>query len=400
MEHTNRSFRPPIGSLAMKGNTIFIKLVFYLTFILPSIAQSESQTDPYTLTAKLIKDGYYERAREKLANVVPINEDENQKKHTLLGLISLYEKKFQEAISWFDKAHNKSDPKRSDPYLPLYKAQANFGLKKYKKTIHWTRTAQHLKPEIPSLFLMEARSYFHLKQYQNAWQTLKDGRKIHPDRMDLFQEQVTLMVNLGMYQSSESFAIEELIRHFDTPGGFVDISKVYSRTRAFEQSKHLLEYANIRFSGNIAIRTQLAIVYYKLGQALTAAYIFEQVAQKNPKFYLEASELYLKSRRLYKALSLNSKITDPKDRLKQRLAIYLKLGFFERGLALEPDLVRHDLIQDEQIRYALAYANFKGGYFKRAELGLSLLKDPSLFQKALALRETIMSCNVKPWKCF
>jgi hypothetical protein len=57
------------------------------------------------------------------------------------------------------------------------------------------------------------------------------------------------------------------------------------------------------------------------------------------------------------------------------------------------------LLEDEDLRYAVAYALFKTGEFGAAEEHLSALNRPDLFRKAAELRRAIQDCVEDSWKC-
>ncbi len=57
------------------------------------------------------------------------------------------------------------------------------------------------------------------------------------------------------------------------------------------------------------------------------------------------------------------------------------------------------LIDDEDLRYAIAYAQFKTGEFDAAERHLALLSRPDLFRKAAELRRAMQDCRGDRWKC-
>jgi hypothetical protein len=66
---------------------------------------------------------------------------------------------------------------------------------------------------------------------------------------------------------------------------------------------------------------------------------------------------------------------------------------------MEGDLLRTGLMDEEDIRYALAYAIFKSGDFDKAEAHLQTLTRPDLFRKAAELRRAIQDCSEDQWKC-
>ena len=66
---------------------------------------------------------------------------------------------------------------------------------------------------------------------------------------------------------------------------------------------------------------------------------------------------------------------------------------------MEIPLRRVGLMEDEDLRYALAYALFKTGDFDGAERHLAALTRPDLFRKAAELRSAIQDCAEDSWKC-
>jgi hypothetical protein len=81
------------------------------------------------------------------------------------------------------------------------------------------------------------------------------------------------------------------------------------------------------------------------------------------------------------------------------MALLLELENFEQAAAMETPLYRNGLLEDEDLRYALAYAQFKIGAFDLAETNLAQLTRPDLFRKAAELRRAIEDCSEDSWKC-
>ena len=63
--------------------------------------------------------------------------------------------------------------------------------------------------------------------------------------------------------------------------------------------------------------------------------LLERVARTEPKYVVEAAELFRRSGRLERALFLNKRIADQKAKIKQRLQILLELERFEMIVAME-----------------------------------------------------------------
>ena len=98
--------------------------------------------------------------------------------------------------------------------------------------------------------------------------------------------------------------------------------------------------------------------------------------------------------------ALNARIPDSKARLRQRLAILLDMQRYDMVASMDRDLTRVGLIQeDENIRYAVAFAYFKERDYERAETLLKGLRDPALFRKATEVRKAMEDCRDQMWKC-
>ena len=66
---------------------------------------------------------------------------------------------------------------------------------------------------------------------------------------------------------------------------------------------------------------------------------------------------------------------------------------------MEPALRRAGLFEDEDIRYALAYAWFKAGDYDKSEDHLTALRRSDLFRKATELRKIMQDCADERWRC-
>ncbi|SMG63190.1 conserved hypothetical protein, partial [methanotrophic bacterial endosymbiont of Bathymodiolus sp.] len=136
-----------------------------------------------------------------------------------------------------------------------------------------------------------------------------------------------------------------------------------------------------------------------MGQLNSGAFILEQAAQYDPRLIGEASEVYRRTGRYYKSLTLTTRVRDLKVKLKQRPAIYLALKRYEQAANMKKSLYRSGLLEDENIRYALAYAYFSSGQFDAASRQIDFLKEVELFKKGVELRRMMANCSDQPWQC-
>jgi Flp pilus assembly protein TadD len=166
-----------------------------------------------------------------------------------------------------------------------------------------------------------------------------------------------------------------------------------------DEAARFLEEAQLLFPNSPEVKKVLAHVYIEREEMSAAADLLYQAALLQPELLSEAAELYRRSGQTFRALTLNSQLIDQPEKYRQRLAIYLQLGNFEQAAAMEIPLRRVGMMEDEDLRYAIAYSLFKIGEFDEAELHLAQLTRPDLFRKAAELRSAIQDCLEDSWKC-
>ena len=102
---------------------------------------------------------------------------------------------------------------------------------------------------------------------------------------------------------------------------------------------------------------------------------------------------------LERALYLNAWVPDADRKAKQRLGLYLEAGDWPRAVALEDRLDRLGLLDDDALRYAMAYGWFQLGVVDKAEDWLEGISDPRWFKDATTLREAMAECQADGWGC-
>ena len=109
--------------------------------------------------------------------------------------------------------------------------------------------------------------------------------------------------------------------------------------------------------------------------------------------------MYRRSGDLAHAFYLNSKMTDKAEKTKQQVAIYVGREEFEKIIALKDALDRYGLLNDDAMRYALAYAYYVSRDYESAETHLKKIQDDELFSKATIIRKNIEKCKNNPMEC-
>jgi hypothetical protein len=143
----------------------------------------------------------------------------------------------------------------------------------------------------------------------------------------------------------------------------------------------------------------LAHLYLDREMILTAAELFNEASIEDGKYTGESAEMYRRARDYVMALLKNTQMLETKEKYKQRVAIFLEYGDYERIIATRPAMERSGLMQEEAMRYALAYAYYMEGEFEQTEALLQTLTKPDLFQKGVELRSKMEKCKTNIWEC-
>jgi lipopolysaccharide biosynthesis regulator YciM len=166
-----------------------------------------------------------------------------------------------------------------------------------------------------------------------------------------------------------------------------------------DKAIELAEEANLRYLSSAKVTVMLAHLYIQKDMIRTAAELFDEASIEDGKYTNESAKMYRRAQDYVMALLKNTQMLDTKEKYKQRVAIFLEYGDFERIIATRKAMQRSGLMEDENMRYALAYAYYMEGEFDRCETLLNTLTQPALFQKAVELRKKMEKCKNNIWEC-
>ncbi|SFE18984.1 lipopolysaccharide assembly protein LapB [Nitrosomonas sp. Nm166] len=373
-----------------------IVLGFY-SHHLPAAENKAQPTDFIELAAVMLKDGHHDRALLALQSVDLENKKTDLARfYTLQGLAYMGLNDLEAAKGSLQQAVKNG---QKDPAIFIYLAQTYFGLKDYKQTIDAIGKAGSLVNKDAALISLKAESYWHLKQTEAAINALNDGQRAFPADLRFLKRKVFYFVELGLYQEAVRLGREYLQRSKASAADYVAFGNALRLSKEYQEALNILEIARLQFPQDEMVAKLLAHTYLDQGKLNSAAFILEQAALLNPSLQAEAAEIYRRAGRLHKALTLNESISDQKIKLKQRLSILLALKQFERAANMESGLYRNGLLEDQDVRYALAYALFSNRRFAEANKHLDHLKNAELFRKGTELRRLMEVCKAEPWQC-
>lgn len=361
-------------------------------------AEQEDKVNYLALAGLLIQDKSYDKAANVLAKInIADNALDKPRFYTLRGLTNLNTELYEEAVEDFNLAILSG---QKEKFIHLYLAQAYFYLHQYQLAITELDRSEELATENPATYLMRSQAYWEMGQHEDAWAALDQGQIKFKGNGVFARQKVFMLMELGLYQQAIETGNHYLQTFKAAALDYVAIGSSLLKAGKINDALKFLEKASLLFPENEKSRLALAHAYVSKKKLNVAADIMQAVAVKNDQYVTDASELYRRSGRNHKALSLAMYASDQKNKLKQRLAIYLQAGLIDNIKAMEDDLYRSGLLDNDDVIYAMAYALFRSGRFELAEDYLRKIKKGDTFKKAMSLRKAMTDCQVSRWKCY
>jgi len=377
------------------------KLLILLLLISLNASANEKKTadeiDHVSLAALLLKDGFVNRANDEL-NQVSL-EDETLdlgRYYTLKGLVFTKLGKYAEANEYFSKALGFEDV---DKALYLYVAQNSFKLENYEDALVAITKAGPIADEKPSVVSLKAECNWRLGKKNEALVVLDAGMKKFNKEWNFYKQRFNYLITLKLYQSALSDAHIYLQNAKPTEKTVLSFISALRKSGDTTKAIELAEEANITFIESAEVTVMLAHLYLDNEMIQAAADLFDQASIEDDKYTKEAAEMMRRAQEFITALYKNSQMLDQKEKVKQRIAIFIEFGAYERIIASRKALERSELIKDENIRYALAYSYYMSAEFDKSEEELKLLTRPDLFSKATELRKNMQKCKDNHWEC-
>lgn len=379
-----------------------IVYIFLLVVALPAYGQDAIPPDPINLATRLIKDGHLDRAYKVIQTAkISANPPDASSIGTVTGLYHLYRKEFTKAKDQLEGviATRRAAGMPSDPYVHVYLAQAHFGREDFKNCLVQLEQTGELVYASISLTLIKIRSDWNLGHQVTALAELDRAEARFSGERLLQRQRIEYYVQLDLGQATNTL-VSAYLKSGPSVADLKALAQIFFERADLRQTLiMILEAAHLESPADIGVITQLGLLYAKSDAPLGAARMFEKAADFENRFYKEAAAMHMRAGNLYRALFLNGHLLDQKEKLKQRLAILLKLGQYSKVTAMLPSLKRHGLVDNDEVRYAIAYAWFRQGAFEQAKEHLGSLKSVDFFKKATALRHEMSVCKQNPLQC-
>jgi tetratricopeptide (TPR) repeat protein len=349
--------------------------------------QEQLEIDHLKLAAVMIRDGHYDRAEAELAQVDERAEGVDLARlHTLRGLVALHAQKYDRARDAFREAVNRG---QSEPIVQVYLARALYALQAWGETVEALDRAGQAAASFASLHAMRVQCFWRMKDVSGAFGALAEAERRFPDQADFTRQRAFYLLDLGLNKEAVEAGREFLARSGETVNAYLAFGEALRRARRYDEALQILERARLTHPHEELLLLSLAHTWLEKGSPRAAGSILEEAAAGNAKYASEAAELHRRAGDFRRALWINSGLENQKVKARQRLGLLLEAERFEEALSLEERLLRLELFEDEDVRYAFAYLRFRTDDLEQAESHLRGLTRPDLFQAATELRKAI-----------
>ncbi len=426
----------------MLKKIITLSVILFLTYSLQAKETEEQTINHMEIATIMYYDGKYDKALEELQQAKDSHTKiEWDKYYNMRGLIFLKNENYQASIDAFKQAiiatkqkvyepPVEEQPKREylftvfspntkteapvakkplfDPEklrkdqieeIYIYLSQAYYKAEQYINAVHALDAAGEKGRASASLFTLRAECYWKADQKGAAIDALSRGAKLFPDDATLLKQKFYYFAELKLYQAAISAAKAYMQKMPANAQEYISLAQMLQGGGESEEAIKVLEEAKLKFPSSAKVHILLGHYYNQKDMPHVTADLFEEGSYYDANYLKEAAEMYRRNGELAHALYLNSMMTDKEEKTKQKVAIYIGKGEFEKIIGLKDALDRYGLLKNDNMRYALAYAYYMVKDYDRAEEQLKKIEDDELFSKATVIRKNIEKCRSNSLEC-
>ena len=197
-----------------------------------------------------------------------------------------------------------------------------------------------------------------------------------------------MYIQLGLEQRISETIVQLIETQAVPEETYLKLSREMIDASLYDSASTLLQLGRYQFYSE-PLWAASAYVEILLENWLVAGDLLAVLSQSDPKYALEAATMYQKGDDISKALLYNSLALDSEEKVKQRFSIFIASKRYEQAIALEQRLQQWKLIEDENIRYGMAYAFYFVEDDTKSLQYLKGISSPKLFDQSLALRKAV-----------
>ncbi|MDM5271537.1 hypothetical protein PGH07_05070 [Sulfurovum sp. zt1-1] len=426
----------------MLKKLLTLSVVFFSVLTLQAKETEDQTINHMEIATIMYYDGKYDKALDELQKAKESHMDiEWDKYHNMRGLIFLKEENYQSSINAFKEAilatrkkvyqppvedkpqreylfkiFSKNDKQEKpvvktpvfDPEklrkdqieeIYIYLSQAYYKAGEYLNAVHALDDAGEKGRASASLFTLRAECYWKADQKGSAIDALSRGSKLFPEDATLLKQKFYYFAELKLYQASIDAAKAYMKKVPANAQEYISLAQMLQSAGEGEQAIEILEEAKLKFPSSAKVDILLGHYYNQKEMPHVTADLFEEGSFYDAKYLKEAAEMYRRNGALAHALYLNSMMQDKEEKTKQKVAIYISKGEFEKIIGLKDAMDRYGLLQNDNMRYALAYSYYMVKDYDEAEAHLKKIEDDELFSKATVIRKNIEKCRSNSLEC-
>lgn len=313
------------------------------------------------------------------------------------GVVNYKKGQFEEALRFLKKARfdkNQSEFEKQQLFLArTEKALKNFSdcantFTVIEKSIHYSDGDS----------IMHAECFEKSAQIDKAW-SIFAKRLQSSQNIDVLVSACTFLMSQKLIHVATHVSLDWLAKNSKQSSDFISISDLFQKFNFTQSRLSILEMARVKYPLDIDVNLSLNQIYFEKGMLLAVEEGFSRAALSDGKYAYHSAEINRQVGRYERSLFFNARIVDEKERLKQKLAIYVDKGQFALIASLEPILQRSPLINDDEVRYALAYSLVRSGEYKRPLQYLAKITNKDFLEKAVILRNALSECVANNTVC-
>lgn len=415
-----------------------------VTLMISTFVEAKSDdipaVDHLSLATMMVYDGKFDKASAELLEAKKYDKNLDMSKYyTIQGVIAMRQEKHTQAIRFLKKAvqatkekvYKAPDPikeKREHLFsvgstpkpvkkvtapvfdgekirkeqlqkLYSYLSQESYKVKNYSETIMYLDLQGPKGRDQAAEYMLRADCYWKMKNKAIAIEMLTKGAKVFPEDQSLLKQKFYYFTELGLYQEAIVSAKAYMKRAKPNAKEYMALAQMLLSGGQREEAIKVLEETKMLFPKEAKVDMLLGHIYLKKGMEYTTANLFEQGSYYEHKYTKEAAEMYRRAGMIPHALYLNSQVSNKQEKLKQKIAIYVDRQEYEKIIGLIDALKRYKMLDDDTVRYAVAYAYYMAKDYEEAEVQLKQITDDELFSKATIIRKNIEKCQDNSMEC-
>ena len=416
--------------------TIFLTLAFALLCAAEEPAKEEA-ADHLARATLMINDGRYDAARNELSAFDQTGEGFDRAKfYTVKGVLDSETGNYEAAIESYKEAIKATEAKEftapevqqekkylfsigqedvNNDAVPdydgqavkkdkleklyIYLSQTYYAIEDYANTVVSLDLAGSRGQDRAVLFTLRADCYWRIDDHHSAIQALNRGVELFPNDPSLLKVKSNYLAHLGLYRAAIESEKERMTLIEADESDHIMLSQLFIESKQINEAIEVLEIAMVKFPMSAKVRILLGHSYMEKDMNYTTAHLFKLGAYLDPKYLNDAVEMHRRVKDYPHAIFLNAQMTDKADNLRQKVAIYLDREEYEKIIGLRDGLDRYNLLEDDNMRYAFAYANYMAKDYEAAEAHLMMIKDPEIFDKGLKVLNNIEQCRNNSLEC-